>query len=302
MLLYLLFPHQELAKPLELTSPEELQKQYHFTAPPVEPETSGGSESEGAPGAKTKVKQKTAGEKKKTPGPKTPTSEGKPDRAAGSEKLSAITEVMKSDIGKEVQQTLGTISSVSEALGGLQSSGLVLGGRAGGAGLRTTGEGGGQGGTAVFGSGTLDTGFGSGTGVAGAGRGRFGKGGGNGTGNGSGDGIGRGNERRLQAATAAAPGQGLSPEQIARVVRSRTGAFRSCYESAQARDPKLQGGVTVSFTVSPDGSVTARISDSSLGNARVESCVLRTFNRLRFPAADKPTNANYPLVFNPGKQ
>jgi TonB family protein len=86
------------------------------------------------------------------------------------------------------------------------------------------------------------------------------------------------------------------------VVRARSGAFRACYESAAARDPKLQGGVTVSFTVSPEGSVTARISSSSLDNARVESCVLRTFNRLHFPAADKATNANFPLLFHPGKE
>ena len=98
-----------------------------------------------------------------------------------------------------------------------------------------------------------------------------------------------------------APGQGLSPEQISRVVRARSGAFRACYESAASRDPKLAGGITVSFTVSPSGSVTARISNSSLGNARVESCVLRMFNRLRFPSADKPTSANWPLVFRPAK-
>jgi len=109
-------------------------------------------------------------------------------------------------------------------------------------------------------------------------------------------------ERRLQAAAAPAPGQGLGAEQIGRVVRARNGAFRACYESAAARDPKLQGGLTVSFTVSPNGSVSARITNSSIANERVEGCVLRTFNRLRFPAADKPTNANFPLVFHPGKQ
>jgi outer membrane biosynthesis protein TonB len=299
MLLYLLYPQEELAKPLELTSAEELQIKYHFTPPPPEP--SGGSESGGAAGAKTKQPQKAAGEKKKSPGPKTPQHEDKPARAGGSEKLSAITEVMKSDVGKEVLETLGTISSVSEALGGLQSAGLVLGGRSGGMGLRSSGDGGGQGGTAVFGSGTIDTGFGSGSGVGGNGRGRSGKGNGRGLGSGDGDGTGHG-ERRLQAATATAPGSGLSQEQIGRVVRARSGAFRACYESAAARDPKLQGGLTVSFTVSPSGSVSARITNSSLGNERVEGCILRTFNRLRFPAADKPTNTNYPLVFHPGKQ
>jgi hypothetical protein len=302
MLLYLLFPQEELAKPLELTSPEELQTQYHFKPQP--PEASGGSESEGAKGTKTKQPQRAAGDRKRAPGPKTPQHDDKPARPGGSEHLSSITEVMKSDVGKEVLETLGTISSVSEALGGLQSSGLVLGGRSGGMGLRASGDGGGSGGTSVFGSGTLDTGFGSGTGVAGNGRGRFGKGGGSGNGNGTGtgDGNGHGGERRLQAAAASTPGQGLGSEQIRRVVQARAGAFRACYESAAARDPKLQGGVTVSFTVSPDGSVEARVSSSSLDNARVESCVLRIFNRLHFPTADKPTNANYPLVFRPGKE
>jgi hypothetical protein len=93
----------------------------------------------------------------------------------------------------------------------------------------------------------------------------------------------------------------LSPDQISRVVRARSGAFRACYESAAARDPKLQGGITINFTVSPAGAVTARIGNSSLGSARVESCVLRMFNRLKFPAADKATSANWPLVFRPGK-
>ena len=48
-----------------------------------------------------------------------------------------------------------------------------------------------------------------------------------------------------------------------------------------------------------------KVADSSkvlaLANARVESCVLRMFNRLHFPSADKPTSANWPLVFRPGK-
>ena len=207
-----------------------------------------------------------------------------------------MTEVLHGAVGKEVLDTLGTISSVSDALGGLEAAGLVLGGGSGGVGLRASGDGGGQGGTALFGSGTLDTGFGSGAGVAGSGRGRKGSGTGTGTAGG-----GAGGERRLAATSASASGQGLTEEQISRVVRARSGAFRACYESAVAREPKLQGGITVSFTVSPKGDVTARIAKSSLANARVESCVLRMFNRLHFPSADKPTSANWPLVFRPGK-
>ncbi len=295
MLLFMLFPKQELAKPLELTSPEELSVQYRFSPPPPDPAP--GAEEGGAAGAKTKEPKLLAGSSKRPPGPKADNSQ-RPAPGPGAPGVSsALTEVMQGAVGKEVMETLGTLSSVSEALGGLSSTGLVLGGQSGGFGLRASGGGGGQDGTALFGSGTLDTGFGSGAGVAGNGRGRAGSGTGTG-----GDGIGRGGERRLGAAAAPASGQGLSPDQISRVVRARSGAFRACYESAAARDPKLQGGITISFTVSAQGSVAARIANSSLGSARVESCVLRMFNRLSFPAADKPTSANWPLVFKPGKQ
>jgi len=297
LLLYMLYPQQDLAKPLELTSPEELETQYRVTPP--EPESAPGAESEGAAGAKTPTPQKSAGSPKKAPGPKRPSPEPSAKGGSGAP-TSAMSQVLEGAVGQQVLQTLGTISSVSDALGGLSSSGVVLGGQAGGLGLRASGDGGGQGGQALYGSGTLDTGYGSGAGAAGTGRGRSGKGGGTGTG-GEGTGSGRGGERKLAGTAGSPPGQGLSAEQIARVVRARSGAFRACYESAAARDPKLQGGITVSFTVSTTGGVTARIASSSLANPRVESCVLRMFNRLHFPNADKPTSANWPLVFRPGK-
>jgi len=295
LLLYMLYPQQELAKPLELTSAAELEVKYRVTPPA--PEAAPGAEAEGAAGAKAPTPQKSAGVPQRTPGPKRPSPEP-PAKGSSGAPASAMTQVLEGAVGQQVLQTLGTISSVSEALGELSTTGVVLGGQTGGLGLRASGDGGGQGGRALFGSGSLDTGLGSGAGASGSGRGR--SGGGTGTG-GEGTGAGRGGERRLAAAGAAPAGQGLSAEQIARVVRARQGAFRACYESAAARDPKLQGGITVSFTVSPAGAVTARIASSSLANPRVESCVLRMFNRLHFPSADKPTNANWPLVFRPGK-
>lgn len=296
MLLYLLFPQQDLAKPIELTSTEELEVLYHFTPPPPEP--SPGSEPEGAAGAAAKAQaaKPTAGPRR-APGPNTRNAApAAPTSSARGPGLSAMTDVMQGEVGQQVLEALDTIGSVSEALGGLSSAGIVLGGRSGGAGLRASGAGGGQEGNAVFGSGSLDTGLGEGAGPASNSRGRAGSGRGN-----AAEGNDRGGERRLAGPARSAPGQGLSPEQISRVVRARAGAFRACYESAAARDPKLQGGITINFTVSPAGSVTARVGNSSLANARVESCVLRMFNRLKFPAADKATSANWPLVFRPGK-
>ena len=157
-----------------------------------------------------------------------------------------------------------------------------------------------------FGSGTLDTGwgagrgggFGSGSGGPGArglgGPGRGGPGGGEGEGTGDG-------EKKIAGGGAAKAGQGLTPEQIRRVVLSRQGAFQACYELALSKDPSAKGGVTVAFSVSPGGSVaSASVASSSLGNARVEGCMLRTFNRLKFPVADKATNAAFPFVFKGG--
>jgi outer membrane biosynthesis protein TonB len=58
----------------------------------------------------------------------------------------------------------------------------------------------------------------------------------------------------------------------------------------------------MAFSISPGGSVaSASVGSSSLGNARVEGCMLRTFNRLQFPVADKPTSATFPFVFKGNK-
>jgi len=209
-------------------------------------------------------------------------------------------------VGDEVKKTLGTISSVADALGGLNSQRIVLG-QGAGMGLKGSGPGGGGDGPGVpFGAGTLDTGWGAGRG-GGLGSGSGGPGG-RGTGGrglgGSGDGDGTGSsERKLSAGEASKPGQGLSPGQISRVVMSRMGAFRACYESAVARDPSLKGSVTVGFSVEPGGSVSAAsIGSSSLGNGRVEGCIQRVFTRLKFPTADKPTRASWPFIFKPGKK
>ncbi len=293
MLLYLLFPYPPLAKPLELTSPEELKVRYHFSPPrPDEPEEPAGKAEEGAAGKKS-AKRKSAAPKREKAPPSRERATPSPRRARPG--LSAVTDVVQGQVGKEVLETLGTISSVADALGGLKSSAIVLGGGASG-GLRGgqgKGPGGSGGGSALFGAGTLDTGSGAGAGRAGRARGRRGRGQGLG-----GSGEGRGGERRLKKVEAPRKGQGLSREQISRVVRKRAGAFQACYESSLARDPNLRGGVTIAFSVTPDGRVSdASVRKSSIQSRRVEGCVLRMFRRLRFPAADKGSKVDWPLVF-----
>ncbi len=296
-----------IPKPLELTSQAELAIQLNMKMEDLEPPPTAGAKEEDKgqgvpdPGAKDTKPQGGGKKIKDTEGKLGKQGEEKDtkmtgDPAAG---LGGMAEALSSDVGEEVKKTLGTISSVADALGGLRSDSIVLG-QGSGTGLRGGGPGGGgtEEGGVPFGSGTLDTGWGPGKG-GGFGAGTGGPGGrglgGNGKGGlGGGDGSGAGDgERRVAGKDAPAAGQGLSPEQIRRIVFARMGSFQACFDL----DPAAKGGLNISFGISPDGSVSrASIGSSSIKNARIEGCMLRVFNRLKFPAADKSTNASFPFV------
>jgi len=215
------------------------------------------------------------------------------------------------DTGSEIRKTLSQIQTVADALGGLNSANVVLGSGAG-TGLKGAGSGGGGTGAGVmFGSGTMDTGwgpgtgggFGSGTGGAGGrGSGGFAGGGsGNGTGGGNGNGSGPG-EHGLQGAGAGASHGGLNPEQIRRVVIAHRGALQACYEIEAQKDPSLRGGVTASWTIDASGAVTsASLASTTIHNARVEGCVLRQVRAWHFPSSDGSSQATFPFSFGIGR-
>ncbi len=304
-------------KPLELTSQQELMLRFNLKQEEPETKPDTGQDKDKGKGIKNPGAKDT---KKSGGGRKMANKEGSLGRQGKEEKteqtgevrngLGGMADVLNSDVGDEVKKTLGTIDSVADALGGLRSDRIVLG-RGAGTGLHGSGKGGGGEGPGVpFGSGTLDTGWGPGHGggygagnggPGGEGAGGVGKGG-RGGGKGAGDGSGT-SEHKVTGKDAPKAGQGLSPGQIARVVNSRYGAFRACYEIAAARDPELKGSVSVSFSITPGGSVSsASVGGSSLHNPRAESCIVRQFQRLHFPAADKATGASWPLVFRPAKK
>ena len=182
------------------------------------------------------------------------------------------------------------VPNVSDVLSGLGSTRNILGRGAGGAGLRGTGAGGGGDGPGgLFGAGNIGTGTGVGRG--------------SGTGRGSG-GIGvPGRERRerqisVNHGTPRVNGY-LSPEQINRVVRANAAAIRYCYEVEVQRQPNLRGRVAINWRINLQGSVTsARVAESTLGNARVEGCMVRQIRRWRFPEPDGgEVVVTYPFIF-----
>jgi hypothetical protein len=314
-----------LAKPLELTNPEEWAAKFGLKRaiiePPPEPVASKGEEKGGGSGVKDPGAQDN---KKQGGGKKIQGTEGKfgmNDKAdhtqltgpiKDTKNYGGLTEVLEGETGKEIQNTLKSINSVSAALAGLNSKDIVLGSGSG-TGLKGAGSGGGGTGAGVaFGSGTLDTGFGAGTGggygsggggPGGRGSGGHGRGGsGGGTGTGTGTGSGSGEAKVNVGAGAAAAHGGLSPEQVRRVVIAHLGAVRACYESEAQRNPGLKGGVTVQWQIDPSGSVTgASVGASSLSNPRVEGCVVRQVKSWRFPSSDAPTTVGgFPFKFGVG--
>jgi len=316
-----------IPKPLELTSPDEYAARFGLhraiiEEPPPAPPEAGADKSGGSgvkdPGAHDKKPQgggqKMAGDKGKlgTKGPNDHTELTGDIKPA--QNLGGLSEVLSSDTGEEIRKTLKTIDTVSNALSGLNSANIVLGGGPGTT-LKGTGSGGGGASAGVaFGSGTLQTGwglgngggFGAGGGGPGGrgsgGHGAGGSGGGTGTGNGAGGGNGPSEARvAVGAGTPTAHG-GLSAEQIRRVVLAHTGALRACYESEAQRNPGLKGGVTLTWQIDPGGSVTgAQVVQTSLGNPRVEGCVVRQVKTWHFPNSDSPTGvAAYPFRFGVG--
>lgn len=208
------------------------------------------------------------------------------------------------DTGTEIRKTLSEIRTVADALGGLNSSNVVLGSGPG-TGLHGAGAaGGGVGAGVMFGSGTIATGWGPGAG------------GGFGAGSGAGAGHGGAFGNRTGAGGASGPGEhgvqavngagsahgGLTEEQIRRVVMAHQGALRACYEIEAQKDPTLRGGVTASWTIDPSGAVTsANLAVSTLHNARVEGCVLRQVRMWHFPSSDGVSQPSYPFMFGIGR-
>jgi TonB family protein len=158
----------------------------------------------------------------------------------------------------------------------------------GGLGLRGTGRGGGGTGEGTIGLGNLGT---------------IGHGGGGGSGSGYGRGAGGFGGRtaavpRIRSGTADVRGS-LSKEVIRRVIQRHINEVRFCYEQELNQRPDLEGRVTISFIISPAGAVqSSAVANSTMGNARVESCIAQAVRRWSFPAPEGGgiVVVNYPFM------
>jgi TonB family protein len=136
--------------------------------------------------------------------------------------------------------------------------------------------------------GTRRGGGGSGEGIIGLGTIGHGAGG-LGSGYGRGAGAFRGRDASVpRVRTGKADIRGaLSNEVIRRIVHRHLSEVRFCYEQALNARPDLKGRVRVKFVIAPTGEVqNAALAESTLGDAKVESCIVTAVRRWRFPSPE----------------
>jgi TonB family protein len=183
-------------------------------------------------------------------------------------------------------------SDAENVLGGLIGNQIGEAYGVGGLGLVGTGSGGGGTGEGTIGLGNFGT---------------IGKGGGGGNGSGYGRGAGGLGGRRARAPDVI-PGQAnvrgsLDKEIIRRIIRRHINEVKYCYETELTKKADLGGRVSVQFTIAATGQVIASVLQSStMGNIRVENCVVQAVRRWEFP---KPLGGgivivSYPFNFTAG--
>ncbi len=93
---------------------------------------------------------------------------------------------------------------------------------------------------------------------------------------------------------------GLDREVIAKFIQSQKGKILFCYERQLSANPGLFGKVAVKFQIAPGGEVeTSNITESTLSNNSVETCLLQLIAQWRFPKPEGGVRVlvSYPFVF-----
>jgi outer membrane biosynthesis protein TonB len=94
-------------------------------------------------------------------------------------------------------------------------------------------------------------------------------------------------------------GGSLSRADVLRVINANLGQVQACYERALMSDPSLSGRIAFDWTVSTSGKVKGvRVRSSTLGSAKVASCISARIKRWKFPRPKGgEATITYPFLF-----
>jgi hypothetical protein len=104
------------------------------------------------------------------------------------------------------------------------------------------------------------------------------------------------------AVTATVKGS-IDGDVVRRIVRAHINEVRYCYIQGLARNPKLEGKVSIQFTITPLGDVSvATVAKTTLEDVNVGSCIAMAVERWQFSKPSDGGNVvvTYPFVMEPG--
>ena len=94
--------------------------------------------------------------------------------------------------------------------------------------------------------------------------------------------------------------EGLTKEEVGRVIHQHMKEVRYCYESSMVRASKVDGRVVLDFTINGKGVVAkAKVSNSSLPDPALGECIQRRLRTWQFPNPKGGVNVDvaYPFIF-----
>lgn len=94
--------------------------------------------------------------------------------------------------------------------------------------------------------------------------------------------------------------QGLTKDEVGKVIHAHLSEVRYCYESAMLRNPDVEGKLIVNFTIGGTGYVrTSAVKNSTLADAQLDDCILRRLGKWEFPKPKGGVNVavTYPFIF-----
>jgi len=94
--------------------------------------------------------------------------------------------------------------------------------------------------------------------------------------------------------------EGLSRDEVGRVIHGRISEIRYCYESSMLRKPDIEGKLIIDFTIASSGRVrSANVKESSVRDERLNECILKRLARWEFPKPKSGVEVavSYPFIF-----
>ena len=94
--------------------------------------------------------------------------------------------------------------------------------------------------------------------------------------------------------------EGLTKEEVGRVIHAHMKEVRYCYESSMVRASKVDGRVVLDFTINGKGVIAkVKVSSSSLPDPALGECIMRRLRTWQFPNPKGGVNVDvaYPFIF-----